>query len=241
MINKAGAHYEALLLDLDGTLLDIDLEKFIIAYIDALSQKFTGHISRDDFIVHLFGATSVMVDNNDPSKKNKTVFYENFCQRIGLTRKHIEPIIEDFYKYDFPDLRCWGRKHPHSRAVIEAAKLQKLPLVLATNPIFPATAVKQRLAWSGLAEKDFQLLTSMDNMHFCKPNPAYYLEIAEKIGFPPERCLMAGNDTLEDLIASEVGMTTYLVEDSILLRSDAEPVSDYRGSLKELAAFIETL
>ena len=239
-MHTTAINIQAILFDLDGTLLDIDLEKFIIAYIDVLSKKFASYISRDDFVVHLFGATSVMIENDDPSKKNQTVFYEDFCRRIGLTKEQIKPIIDDFYKSDFPKLRCWGKKHPHARAVIEAAKRKELALVLATSPIFPATAVKQRLAWSGLSESDFLLLTSMENMHFCKPNPAYYLEIAKIIGFRPEQCLMAGNDTLEDLVASEASMSTFLVEDSILLRNDAEPVSDYRGSLEDLAAFIET-
>lgn len=241
MINKPVKHYEALLLDLDGTLLDLDLEKFIFAYIDALSQRFTDLISRDDFIRHLFGSTSVMVENEDPSKKNKTVFYEDFCRRIGLTHNQIKPIIDDFYRHDFPGLSCWGKEHPCARPVIETARKKKLTLILATNPIFPATAVLQRLSWGGLSDNDFQLITSMENMHFCKPKPQYYIEISRKINCLPERCLMAGNDTLEDLIASEIGMSTYLVEDSILHRSDGEPVSDYRGSLKDLVGFIENL
>ncbi len=241
MINKKAKYYEALLLDLDGTLLDIDLEKFIFAYIDALSQRFTDYIKRDDFIRYLFESTSVMVANEDPLKKNKTVFYEDFCRRIGLAHNQIKPLIDDFYRHDFPGLSCWGREHPYARPVIETARKKNLPLILATNPIFPTTAVLQRLSWGGLSDSDFQLITSMENMHFCKPKPQYYLEISRKINCPPESCLMAGNDTLEDLIASEVGMTTYLVEDSILHRSDSEPVSDYRGSLKDLAAFIENL
>jgi FMN phosphatase YigB (HAD superfamily) len=81
----------------------------------------------------------------------------------------------------------------------------------------------------------------MNNMHFCKPNHNYYLEIAEKIGIPPDRCLMAGNDTVEDLVASEVGMKTFLVDDHILDRSGGEPISDFRGSLKELARFLNKL
>ena len=233
--------YKALLLDLDGTLLDIDLDKFVIAYIDALSLKFSDYISRDKFAMHLFGATSVMVEDNDPSKKNKTVFYEDFCLRIGLERNKIETIIEDFYEHDFPGLRCWSRKHPHAHKVIEAARRKNLALVLATNPIFPATAVLQRLSWGELSASDFQLITTIENMHFCKPKPGYYLEISEKINCPPELCLMAGNDTLEDLIAAEAGMKTFLVDDFILNRSNREPISNYRGSLKDLAEFIENI
>jgi FMN phosphatase YigB (HAD superfamily) len=230
--------YDAVLIDLDGTLIDIDLEKFIKAYVDVLSGRFKDYISRSDFIAHLFGSTSVMVENSDPQKSNSDVFYEDFCKRIGFGKEEILPIIDDFYRNDFPGLSCWGKELPHAAKVIEAARSGNQAVVLATNPIFPPAAVYHRMDWAGLEPGQFELITTMDNMHFCKPNPQYYLEIAEKIGCRPERCLMAGNDTLEDLVAGEVGMETFLVEDFILERYGVEPVSDYRGSLEDLAIFL---
>ncbi len=241
MIKEKTKLYKALLLDLDGTLLDLDIEKFIPAYIEALSGKFNNFISQDNFIKHLFGATNKMVKNEDPAKKNETVFYDEFCRNIGISFEQLKPLIEDFYRNDFPNLSCWGQVHPHAQSVIEAAKKNNLTLVLATNPIFPAVAILQRLSWSGLSAEQFQLITTMENMHFCKPNPAYYLEITRNIKCPPENCLMAGNDTVEDLSASKAGIDTFLVEDFILQRSEKEPISNYRGSLKDLALFIDRL
>lgn len=241
MSDKKTNRYEALLIDLDGTLLDLDAENFTLAYIDDLSRKFVDFINRDDFAAHLFGSTAVMIENDDPTKKNETVFYEDFCRRIGYDREQIENVVEDYYRDDFSSLSRWAKGHPYARAVIESAKKKNLVLILATNPVFPATAVLQRLSWTGLSEKDFQLVTSMENMHFCKPKKEYYLEIAHKIGCPPERCLMAGNDTLEDLSASEAGMATFLVEDFILQRGEEEPFCHYRGSLQSLAQLIEEL
>lgn len=232
-------NYKALLIDLDGTLLDLDIQQFIDAYIDALSDRFIEYLDKKDFAEQLFGATSVMVKNGDPGKSNEEIFYEDFCRRIGLSEKEIKPVVKDFYDNDFPRLSCWAREHPQAEAVIEAAKSKNLTLVLATNPIFPAAAILERLSWSGFTEKDFTLITTMENMHFCKPRKEYYMEIADVIGCPPELCLMAGNDTLEDLIAAKAGMDTYLVDDFILQRDEKEPVCDYRGSLKELAAFLD--
>lgn len=233
--------YKALLIDLDGTLLELDIQQFIDAYIDALSEKFTDYLDKEAFAGHLFGATSVMVNDDNPRKNNEEVFYEDFCRRIRLNKEEIKPVVGDFYRNIFPQLSCWGREHPHANAVIEAAKARDLTLVLATNPIFPAAAILERLSWSGFTEKDFAFITTMENMHFCKPKKEYYLEIADKINCPPEKCLMAGNDTLEDLIAAKAGMDTYLVDDFILQRDQEEPVCDYRGSLKELAAFLHAL
>jgi len=44
MIYKSGKKYDALLIDLDGTLLEIDLEKFILAYVDLLSKRFKKYL-----------------------------------------------------------------------------------------------------------------------------------------------------------------------------------------------------
>lgn len=233
--------YRALLLDLDGTLLNLDIEQFIPAYIDVLSRRFTGLIERELFMRHLFGATRKVVENDNPDQNNAYIFYKEFCRRTGLSYEQIKPIIDDFYRNDFPELSCWGKEHPHARELVATARRKGLQLVLATNPIFPATAIHQRLAWGGLDKEDFHLITTMDNMHFCKPNPRYYLEISEKIDCPPENCLMAGNDTREDLAAAAAGMDTYLVEDYILHRSDGEAESDYRGKLEDLAIFIGSL
>ncbi len=240
-MNNRKNSYQALLIDLDGTLLNLNIDKFVPAYINALSEKFTRYINREDFISHLFKATTIMAENDDPLMKNEAVFYDEFYRRTGLERNHVKSVADDFYRQEFPALSFWGKEHPYSRAVIEAAKGKNLILTLATNPVFPTAATMHRLSWSGLSRQDFQLITTMDNMHFCKPKKEYYLEIAEKIKCPPEKCLMAGNDTLEDLNASEAGMGTFLVEDFIIQRGEGEPRCDYRGSLQDLVGFIEQL
>ena len=241
MISKPNKKYKAVLFDLDGTLLNIDIEKFIQAYIHKLAGRFDQYLDKDEFIQHLFGATAQMVENVDSSKKNEVVFYEDFCFRTGLALKEIKPIIDDFYNNDFPLLSCWGKEHPPANIVVELAKDKELKLVLATNPIFPTTAVLQRLSWSGIAVDNFDLITSMENMHFCKPNKEYYLEIASKIDCLPEDCLMAGNDTYEDLNAAKAGMETFLVEDFILKRGDEIPACNYRGKMDDLLKFIDSL
>ncbi|MFO7952618.1 MAG: HAD family hydrolase [Bacillota bacterium] len=233
--------YRALLLDLDGTLLGLDLEKFIPAYIEVLSREFDGCIDRNEFARHLFEATNAMIQNQDPAKTNETAFYEEFCRLTGQAYENIKPVVDNFYQNVFPQLSGWGQQLPYTREVIDAAREKKLILVLATNPIFPAAATCERLSWSGLPVENFQLVTTMENMHFCKPNQEYYREISRLINCPPSECLMAGNDTLEDLSAAEVGMDTFLVEGYILDRTQKDPVYDYRGSLKDLALLVENL
>ncbi len=231
--------YDALLIDLDGTLLDLDLERFVPAYVTALAGYFSDRLPPDTFARHLLESTRSTMVNEEPHRTNEAVFYADFCRRLGVERTDIDPLTEEFYRKDFPGLRPWGAPRPHAREVLEAARSCNLKLVLATQPVFPRTAVVERLSWGGLPAAPFDLITTIENMHYCKPSPGYYLEIARKIETPPERCIMAGNDPLDDISAARAGMGTFLVEGGVIERTPAEPASDYRGTLAELAALIE--
>ncbi len=230
--------YRALLLDLDGTLIDLDVELFVPAYIRLLAPAFSKFCEPEVFATHLIGSTRAMVENSEPGLTNEAVFFSDFCVRLGQPYESVFPLFEQFYESEFPLLRGWSRPRSHARELVETARRRGLKLVLATNPLFPLAAVAHRLEWGGLSPDLFDLVTTVENAHFCKPRPDYYLEIAGKIGCSPSDCLMAGNDVQEDLCAAKVGMDTFLVEGMILNRAGGDPQSTYRGSLEDLAKLI---
>lgn len=239
MIKKTMEHkIKALLLDLDGTLLELDLDLFVPALIRLLASHFSSICGPEQFAVHLMGSVGAMIENDDPALTNEAVFFKDFCRRLNQPFDSIYPIFEQFYKKEFPRLRPWSRQRPGARPLIETARRHDLKLVLATNPLFPLAAVAHRLEWAGLSTEQFDLITTVENSHFCKPRPEYYLEIAGAIGCRPQECLMAGNDVQEDLSAARVGMATFLVEGMILHRESGEPQCTYRGSLEDLAELI---
>ena len=98
------------------------------------------------------------------------------------------------------------RFDPKAAKTVNALKDRGYRLVLATNPIFPLVATKNRASWAGLSVDDFELCTTYENSSFCKPNIKYYGEILSKLGMAPEECLMVGNDVDEDMIAEKLGM-----------------------------------
>ena len=130
-----------------------------------------------------------------------------------------------------------------------------LKCVLATNPIFPLNVQLKRLAWAGLTHVRFDLVTHIENMTYCKPNLGYYHEICGMIAEPPEACLMVGNDPVNDMVAAQSGMKTYLTTDdkkegqgslavSARLRehvTPAIPEPDFTGPLKEVTEAIAVL
>jgi len=89
-----------------------------------------------------------------------------------------------------------------------------LSVVVATNPLFPQRAIEHRLEWAGLpvSQYDFALVTTYENMHAAKPQPAYYREILATVGVRPEQALMVGDDWKNDIApAAAAGLYTYWI------------------------------
>ena len=95
-------------------------------------------------------------------------------------------------------------------------------VVIATNPLFPATAIEQRLDWAGVRDFPYALVTTMENSHFSKPNPRYYEEILAKIQSAPETTWMIGDNPTNDIIpARTLGLKTWWITDAIPLFATA--------------------
>lgn len=53
---------------------------------------------------------------------------------------------------------------PEAKETVVLARERGLRVALATNPIFPMIATRQRIAWAGLDRKDFELCTTYENI-----------------------------------------------------------------------------
>ncbi len=225
--------FKAVLFDLDGTLLNLNVDDFLPKYIKALSIKVKDYIPMEIFPKYLLDSTYVMVKNNDETKTNEDVFMEHFFSVVEHQRQELQPIFDRFYLEDFPKLGEGYVGNPHAKNIIEHCKAKGLKIVLATNPVFPRAAVEERVRWVGLKVEDFDLITSYEEMHFCKPNINYYKEILDKISVEPHEAIMVGNDCQEDMVASEIGLKTFLVEGFIIDKGTTFKV-DYKGELTDL-------
>lgn len=113
--------------------------------------------------------------------------------------------------------------------------------MLATNPIFPAIATESRMRWAGLSPDDFALYTTYENIGVCKPNLAYYTEVAARIGVAPEECLMVGNDVGDDIVAAELGMKVFLPTDCLINKNNADLSAFPHGGFEELSRYLDSL
>ncbi len=229
----------SVLFDLDGTLLHVDTREFVEAYIRLLAKWFATRVEPERFVRHLTGATRAMMDNRDPSRTNREVFAQAFYEPLGLTEASAADHLAQFYAREYPTLQGLTRSDPTARRAVVAVLSRGLQAVLATNPIFPETAIRQRMAWAGVTDLPFARVTHYENSHFCKPHLEYFLEVCTAIGRRPAECLMVGNDTDEDIAVRSVGMRSYLVTDH-LINPRRQPLrADYVGTLAEAAASLE--
>ena len=229
------------LFDLDGTLLPMDQDVFVKAYLGGLCKKLAP-LGYDPKAVAdgIWKGTGAMV-KNDGSRPNEEVFWQVFCGFLGEDARKDTPVFEDFYRNEFQQVAAVCGCLPESRALIDCLKAKGLRLVLATNPIFPAIATHSRVRWAGLQPEDFDYITTYENSSFCKPNPAYYREILDKLGLHAEECAMVGNDVGEDMVAETLGMKTFLLTDCLINKTDA-PITNWpHGDFAALNQWLETL
>ena len=223
-----------LLFDLDGTLLGMRTEEFVHQYLGEIS-KFLGDRFDTKLVVKaIWDATKAMIMSQEPDKTNEQVFIENFLIQSGIAKEEIWPIFDQFYQEVFPTLSHLTYPSPLAKQVVEAAKEAGYRIVVATNPVFPKDAIVSRLAWIELSPDDFDLITVYEESHHTKPNLGYFQEICDRIGVTPADCIMIGNHMQEDMVASKLGMTTFLVTDYLENRGEPVYPVDQQGTIQEL-------
>lgn len=222
------------LFDLDGTLLPMDQEVFVTSYFKLLAAKVAERGYAPEALVSgIWAGTAAMVQN-DGSCTNEEAFWKRFSGIFGdrvLEDKHI---FEEFYRIEFNEVAKVCGSSPMAAEVVEQLKGRGCRLVLATNPIFPEIATRNRIAWAGLQPEDFELITTYENCRYCKPNPAYYRELLDRIGCVPEECAMVGNDVEEDMVAETLGMKVFLLTDCIINKGNIDISAYPHGGFKEL-------
>ncbi len=225
----------AVLFDLDGTLLDIDLEGFLRDYFGLLGPaltRITG-IPTAKAIEAVVSGTQAMHAPH-ATRTNREVFNERFLELTGveLDSADIVLALERFYTEEFPSLQRDHGPRAGSTEAILAARDAGMRVAIATNPIFPVQAVHERMRWAKLDPDDFDLVTSYETCEACKPHPLYFRRVAEDLGVEPTGCVMVGDDPVLDISAADIGMRTFYV-------GAAHPVTaDWNGDLFDFANLI---
>ncbi len=233
---------DAILFDLDGTLLPMDNDEFTKTYFGLLAKSAYawGYTDSEGLIASIWAGVKSMV-KNDGTKSNYEAFWERFQKAIGRDCSKDVPKFDRFYENEFNLARAICGEAPLARAAVEAARRAAKHVILASNPLFPRVATENRMSWVGLSPDDFDWITDYSNSGFCKPNPEYYKDILKRFSLDPSRCLMIGNDVQEDMrAANSCGIDVFIVDDHIINRT-GEEISCKHGTYEEMVKFLDSL
>jgi len=230
------------LLDLDNTLLTNDMNEFLPPYFALIQKRLQPLANGKDLRQILIDSVHTAVANQNPQVSNMTAFMADFTRRLGHPAETLQQVLETFYREDYPQLRQYTGYRPEAPQVVRRLLAGGCTVVVATNPLFPATAIEQRLDWAGVGDFPYALVTTMENSHFSKPDPRYYREILSAIDAEPESTWMVGDDVERDIFpAHKLGLKTWWITgEGNEAEEPTRPPCDKAGSLAGFLASIET-
>ena len=234
-----------LLLDLDDTLLDTNMNEFLPAYFQALSNHLDRWVRPEAMLAALSSGTRQMMANEDPALTLQEVFEQKFFSELGVERAILRDGIDEFYDTEFKSLGALTRRRAGAVELVESAIGRGSRVAIATDPLFPRKATYERIRWAGLTPERFDLISSYESFHFTKSHPAYYAEVLGRLGWPEGPVLMVGNDWERDLQrAQELGLATFRIDGSSNALGGGDPAApDPRsvghGTLDDLCRWLE--
>lgn len=231
--------FKALLFDLDGTLINFDMNQFIKMYVGAASQFFIDLIpSSESFYKELLNSTEVMEKSDNGTTTSLEDFLDDFCPKFDVICSEIRQRFLQFYETKYDVIKPLISQMKGAKKLLDNLneKGHSEKIILATNPVFPYVAIERRIKWGGLSPDYFRLITHAENSNFCKFNSKYWFGIMGQIQCKPEESLVIGNDGFRDMFSKKYGFKTFLVENAVenedMLTEETEP--DFRGSLDDL-------
>ena len=235
------SNIKAVLFDLDGTLLPMDMDKFIADYMKRLCAFLAPRGYEPPLVAEaMWHGIGAMV-KNDGSRTNEAAFWEVFTKRFGESAINEKEALVDFYRNEFPKIQPSCGYTPKAKEAVDAIKALGYRVILATNPLFPAMATEHRIHWAGFDPSEFEFFTAYENSRHCKPNLDYYRDVLAKAGLDGKDCLMVGNDAEEDMIAEKLGMRVFLLTDCLLNKKNLDVAEYPQGGFDELIDFVSNL
>lgn len=195
---KKGLTFDAILFDLDGTLIETAPE-ICDAVNDTLAHYDMGFVSQalvNDWIGH--GTRELLIQAL--AFVGKTT-QEKIRQSPGL-----KPIAAEFDRNY--QKRCGTRSHlyPHVREVLATLRAQGVKLAVVTNKEGRYT---QTILDVHQLTSQFDAVISGDTLSVKKPNPAGIQHCLEQFGVPKARALFVGDSSIDVATARNAGIAVW--------------------------------
>lgn len=227
--------------DMDGTLLNMGESAFEKEYLKRMvlffEQRFSG---QGKAIVKAVAYSAEAMKQNDGQQSNEAVFWQAFETVSGLQREAMEPLFLQYYGTDYAHIGDDYVPDADMKALVHLLQEKGYGLVVATNPLVPQIANRERVRWAGVDDVQWLEITSFEGYSSCKPQVRFYQEICDKLQLDPADCLMVGNSLTDDLPSVELGMDFYL-----MLNEDSDEAcrafAGKKGSRKDLLEWVKSL
>lgn len=220
------------------------MDTFIPAYLQALCEHLAPFIPPENLVSTLMSGTQAMMDNNLPDRTLKQVFDQAFYPSLGINEHDYQDKFDTFYTDEFPNLRHLTQFRPEAVSTIEEAFHRGYNVAIATNPLFPRTAILQRLEWAGLSPQNypFRLIPSYETYHFAKPNTAFFTETLACLGWSADPVVMVGDDFDHDIAPARLlGIGNYWITDVKHASGDNVTGSAGYGGIEDLISWIDSI
>lgn len=211
---------KAVLLDLDNSMLDQASHQFAVAYRRAFAQLLEQHTGAKCADKIFYRAIRKLHDPRDIVSSNDEVMTSSIAADVSASVSDIRALIGSFHLSLFAQPRSAAVAASDARQLAKTLLDQGLAVAIVSNPIYREAAIVQRLHSAGLGDciESFAFLSSSENTHFSKAEPAFYAELIARVGIEPDEALLVGDDRHSDRSPAEtVGLHTWLVQDATAL------------------------
>jgi FMN phosphatase YigB (HAD superfamily) len=202
--------WDAILFDLDGTLLDLDGNAFLDAYAQAVAEEMAPEVDPAAFLDALTSAAIPLLTTEHPGRTNRAVLFEALSTVLQVSTEFLEERTNRLLTRDLSRIYPGGGPVPGAHAAVSAALAGGYKIAVATMPIYPLAVIRERLRRAGLDRVPWDFVAT-DQMCTVKPHPTYFEEVAAHLGIPPARCLMVGDDYFQDIPARQAHMATFYI------------------------------
>jgi HAD superfamily hydrolase (TIGR01549 family) len=215
------------------------MNRFLPPYFALIQKRFEPLAQGKDLRQILVDSVQTTLANQESTVTNMAAFMADFSRHLGHPAESLQQVLDTFYREDYPQLRQYTGYRPEARQVVRRLLTEGCTVAIATNPLFPATAIEQRLDWAGVGDIPYALVTTMENSHFSKPDPRYYQEILSVIDAKPESTWMVGDDVERDIApANALGLKTWWITNEGDTPEQSPPPCDECGSLADFLAWL---
>lgn len=220
---------KAVVFDMDGTLLNINLAAFIAVFVRDEARLLADIARRNPFsALAALGGTLYELNADDrpenDDRTNLSFYVDALRRRTGVPLD--DPVIAEAFEYYEREVLpgrndgiIAARPREGAREAIEKVTDRGLRVALLTNPSFTRACIECRMGWGNLLDAPFELVTTMETNTRCKPSTRYYLESLDALGLQPHEVLMVGNDPKRDFPTPDCGIQTAFVGSGSPLRA----------------------